>query len=143
MAAVGEVWRHDRFYLDRTTGEMLTKYMMVLAVRGGDIVVRLLTSRRNGRSVMPECSHADPYPGHYLGVLGGELAKDSWLDLRSLDDFDVAYFYNKQQAGQMEHVHTLNGPALCSALLCAANADDTTRRQRDAIFDSRYRLGCE
>lgn len=50
MPAVGEIWRHAQFYPDPDTGELLPKFLLVLAVRGdGDVVYRLLTSRAHGR----------------------------------------------------------------------------------------------
>ena len=51
---------------------------------GGDLVGRDLTSRAHGRPVAPPCYHGDPYPGFYLGILGGQLQRESWLDLRTL-----------------------------------------------------------
>lgn len=142
MPVSGELWRHDRFYLDSETGEWLSKYLLILAVRGGDVVHRLLTSRRNGRPYAPPCFHEDPYPAFYLGIPGGELTRDSWLDLREREDFDVNYVINKSAAGDMHLVHHIGGELLCDALICAANCVDTTVRQRNHIFATRGQLNC-
>lgn len=142
MPAPGEIWRHDRYYLDSATGAWKTKYLLVMAVRGGNVVHRLLTSRRNSRPYHPPCFHDDPYPGFYLGVLGDPLTQESWLDLRELEDLDAAYFVNKQQSGQMEIVGQLAHPLLCEAILCTANAQDTTRQQNASLFVARGLLNC-
>lgn len=65
MLFPGQIWRHDRFYLDSDAGTWRAKFLLVLAVAGGDVVYRLLTSRAL-RSTDPRCSHADPYPSFYL-----------------------------------------------------------------------------
>ncbi len=84
-ARIGHVYRDSAFYVEPQTGELKPKYFLVLAApERGDIVVRLLTSRYAGmRPENPACFHGDPYPGFFLGVLGGELGAKSWLDLRA------------------------------------------------------------
>jgi hypothetical protein len=73
----GAVYRHDRFYLDRETGELRAKFLLFLApMRGGDWVARLLTSRENMRPRVPPCFLGDPYPGYYLGVPGPPLVRE-------------------------------------------------------------------
>lgn len=67
----GTVLHHSRFYLDKATGEYKPKFLVLLApMRGGDWVVRLLTSQHaDVRPEHPPCHHGDPYPGFHLGVL--------------------------------------------------------------------------
>lgn len=142
MPLAGEVWLHSRYYFDNDTGAWRSKFLLVLGMHGGDIVYRLLTSRRYGRPHFPPCFHGDPYPGFYLGVLGGPLTKDSWLDLREEDDLDPNYFVNKQAAGLLTYITALPTQLLCPALRCAAQAPDTTKRQAAAMYATRAHLGC-
>ena len=66
----GDIYRHDRFYRDPEFGELLAKYIVVLApTRSGDWVARLLTSRENMRPRNPPCFHGDPYPGTLNSIL--------------------------------------------------------------------------
>ncbi|MFT4048080.1 MAG: hypothetical protein QM661_15495 [Solimonas sp.] len=132
----GMILRHARFYVDRDTGEFKPKFLVVLACsRGGDIVVRLLTSRQHGRPEQPPCYHGDPYPGFYLGVLGLPLVKKSWLDLRGLDDVDSTELTRLLVAGEVTVVKELAVDVLHAALNCSAAAMDTTTRQERAIRD--------
>lgn len=138
---VGEVWSHDAYYLDGD--EFKRKYLLILAVGTcGDYVYRLLTSRQNDRPTDPACFHGLPYPSFSLGVLGQGLNKHSWLDLRELEDMDSYEFAKLFREGVLTRIGSLKAAQLCEALLCAANADDTTTRQRNAILNSRAALGC-
>jgi len=138
MPKHGEIWLDGRYYLDRTTGEEKRKYLLVLALDGSDVIYRLLTSRQNGRPKTPACYHGDPYPGFYLGVIGGELPLESWLDLRGQDNIEAGYF----NQSKLKFIASLSGSIMCEALLCAANANDTTGRQRRAIYATRQELRC-
>lgn len=135
----GTVLHHSRFYLDTDTGEYRSKFLVLLApMRGGDWVVRLLTSRYAGaRPEQPPCHHGDPYPGFYLGVLdvANGLDNKSWLDLRGLDDADAADMSRSLEAGILTEVMNLPADLLKAALACAAGADDTTRAQERALRD--------
>jgi hypothetical protein len=136
----GQIYCHDRYYFD---GGWRRKYFLVLAASpSGDVVHRLLTSRAHSRPRNPPCFHGDPYPGFYLGYLGGELTSESWLDLRGLDDYDGLDFANHRTKGSLILVQMLDKSLLCSALDCAAGADDTTRQQEQSIRDQRAILGC-
>jgi len=54
----GDIYRHEAFYTDLSTGKLEPKYLLILAVpRGDDIVARLLTSRAHGRPETPPCFH--------------------------------------------------------------------------------------
>lgn len=131
----GRIYRHAEFYLEPETGELKPKYFLVLATPArNDIVMRLLTSRYEGlRPEDPPCFHGDPYPGYFLGVLGGELGDKSWLDLRSTDDLDVWNLARQEAAEKIREIMTLPSRQFRSALECAASADDTTRGQEREI----------
>lgn len=135
----GTVLHHSRFYLDKATGEYRPKFLVLLApMRGGDWVVRLLTSQHAAvRPEQPPCHHGDPYPGFYLGVLdpGNGLGKKSWLDLRGLEDADATDMSRALDAGILTVVTALPADLLKPALACAAGADDTTRVQEQALRD--------
>lgn len=138
----GEIHFHRRFYVDTTTGEFRGKYLLALAVLpGGDLVVRLLTSRQYGRPKDPLCFHGDPYPAFYLGVVGGPLQKESWLDLRRLDDFDAHDVARQTTGGELTLAVTLEGAFFRQAAECAAAANDTTRLQERAIRNQLALLG--
>lgn len=134
----GEIYRHDTFYADAISGQLLPKYLVILAVpTGGDITARLLTSRySDARPKDPPCYHGDPYPGFYLGVLGGPLHLESWIDLRALPDLDRDFFRRDIRRGLLSLTTTLTSPLLHAALECAAGADDTTRQQERIIRDT-------
>jgi hypothetical protein len=132
----GAIYRHARFYRDETTGELLPKYLAVLAaLRGGDVVFRLLTSRPHGRRENPPCYHGDPYPSFYLAVLGSPLTEKSWLDLRGSEDFESGEFRSELAGKILQPVTRLSGAVLRAALECAAGAADTTYAQEQAIRD--------
>ena len=96
----GEIYKHAQFYPNAETGELLPKFFLVLALTpADDIVARLLTSRPHGRRETPPCSHGDPYPSYYIGVIGAPLDKKSWLDLRKFDDLDSATINGNTKRG--------------------------------------------
>jgi hypothetical protein len=132
----GEVHHHRHFYVDPVAGEYRGKYLLTLAVLpGGDLAVRLLTSRPHGRPTDPPCYHGDPYPGFYLGILGGQLQRESWVDLRSMNDFDAVKVEREATRGDLTFVTTLEPALFRSSLECVAAANDTTRAQERAIRD--------
>lgn len=133
----GEIYRHNDFYADSQSGELKSKYLLVLAImRGGDIVYRLLTSRQHGRPESPPCFHGDPYRGFYLGIPGAPLDKKTWLDLGRQGDYDDASFASRLREGRITFVMQLPDRLLCDALECAAASDDTTTAQTRAIQDA-------
>jgi len=138
----GQTCRHVCYY--RTPeGEPKSKYLLILAgAPSGDVIYRLLTSRPHGRPRQPPCYQGLPYPGFYLGLLGGPLTADSWLDLQQADDFDCPAFSTGVQGGLIQPIATLPLALLCPALDCVANADDTTRQQERCIRDVRAGLSC-
>lgn len=137
-ARVGTIYRDAHFYTDPETAELKPKFFLVLAAPArGDIVVRLLTSRYAAlRPEVPPCFHSDPYPGFYLGVLGGELSAKSWLDLRRMDDLDRWDFARHEENGRLREIMAVPNEQLQAAMECAASAQDTTRAQEQSIRDS-------
>jgi hypothetical protein len=141
--APGEVWLWNDFYV-ADDGRACPKYAVVLAItRGGDIVLRLLTSRSNLRPIECKCSHDHP-PGYHLGVLDpeGRLHAESWVDLRDLDDIDPSVWRSLVASGKLSRQLCLDAQLLCNALACAAEAPDTTRHQRAAMYETRAQLRC-
>ena len=132
----GDIYRHERFYRDRETGELKPKYILLLApTAGGDWVVRLLTSKSSMRSAVPPCDHRDPYPSYFLGVLGEPLTLVTWVDLRAMDDLDAADFAALEGRRILRQMLTLDLRTLIEVLECVAGAPDTTVRQEGAVRD--------
>ena len=132
----GGIYHHRHFYVDPETRAFRGKYMLVLAAtRGGDLIIRLLTSRPHGRPERPRCYHGDPYPGFYLGILGRPLDRPTWLDLRYLDDADPHVAQREEHTGLIQHVTTLTPGLFRDALECAAGATDTSRMQERSMRD--------
>ena len=129
----GEIFHHSRFYVDRATGEFKGKYLLILAVAAGDVIFRPLTSQP--RPEVPECHHGLPYPSFYLGVLGGRLRKQSWLDLTKRADMEVSQLHDEMNVGIAIREATLAQDLFLRALQCAAGADDTTPMQEKTIRD--------
>lgn len=136
---VGEIYCHDRFYVD-ANGALRAKYFVVFALApSGDIVARLLTSR-GGRVREPRCFHGDPYPGFHVGVPGAPLDRDTWIDLRPTDDFDGDQVGGALRKGIIRFITRLPQPQLFAAMECAAAAQDTTRLQERLIRDALARM---
>jgi hypothetical protein len=137
----GEIFRHDAFYFDSEKNVWRRKYVAFLAsLPSGDVVARLLTSRSHGRPEKPPCFHGDPYPSYFLGIPGGELHTNTWLDLRYFGDVDAVAADRLVRRGVMTLVKTLDSSSLTPLLECAAAADDTTHRQEQAIRDQLARM---
>lgn len=133
---VGCICHHDAFYASSDTGEMLGKYLLVLAVpAGGDVVFRLLTSQ-HPEVRPPACHHGPPYPGFGLGIPGGALDRLTWVDLRGQDDYDIDVFRGKHSRRIIREMFHLDPALLRNALACAAAADDTSRHQARHIQDA-------
>lgn len=140
-ATPGQIFRHPRYYHDETGWH--TKYLLILASDSDNVVYRLLTSRAHARPETPPCYHGDPYPGFYLGLLGGALSAKSWLDLRRQDDYDYRQFAADLAGGLLSPETRLPHLQLCAALDCAANAEDTSRQQTRQMRDQRAWMGCD
>ncbi|MCB1643210.1 MAG: hypothetical protein KDI37_15885 [Xanthomonadales bacterium] len=136
MIKVGGIYHHDAYYADPDTGELLGKYLLVLALPAGDdIVFRVLTSR-HARLRPSGCHHGNPYPGYALGTPGGELSKPTWVDLRPQDDYDADVFLGRLRKGSIRFVAQLDAERLRAAMACAAAADDTSNHQARCIRDA-------
>lgn len=134
---VGDLFLNSRHYIDPQSGEFMPKYFVILAFTPGeDLVVRLLTSQPHGRREKPPCSHSDPYPSYFFGVLGGRLAAKSWLDLRNHPDLESIAVERKLKAATIEFVLKLEMRQLTAAMECAAAAPDTTKQQETCIRDA-------
>lgn len=132
----GDIYEVPAFYADPLTGELRTKYLLILATnRDGDLVARLLTSRAHGRPERPPCFHGHPYPGFFLGIPGEALAFPTWVDLRALDDIEHGEFALRIER-DVRIAGTLSRDVLVEAVECVASADDTTRGQERALRDS-------
>lgn len=137
-----QIFRHVRYYRNAAR-EWKSKYLLVLASSpSGDVIYRLLTSRAYGRPKTPPCFLGLPYPGFYLGYLGGPLTADSWLSLRQSDDYDERAFLTDMQSDAIQYIATLPMALLCPVLDCVARAEDTTRQQERCIRDVRANLNC-
>lgn len=124
-----------RPYADSATGEVRSKYLVILSLPpGDDVVFRVLTSRH--ANLRPSgCFHGVPYPGFALGVLGGQLTKPTWVDLREQDDYDADVFRGRLAKGAIAPVMQLGPPVIRELMACATGAADTTRRQARHIQD--------
>ncbi len=92
------------------------------------------------RSEVPACSLGYPYPGFFLGVIGGHLPLKTWVDLRWLPDVDSLDVVRMTKLGIMARATTLSAGSLKGLLECAARADDTTRQQERALRDQLARM---
>ena len=77
-----------------------------------------------------------------MGVPGNPLTQPTWVDLRAADDYDSDDFDADTANGTLQLIMNLPLPALCAVLACAANAEDTTRQQNQALLDQKARLDC-
>jgi len=70
------------------------------------------------------------------------LARPTWVDLRAADDYDAGDFEADLASGTLRLIMNLPLPVLCAVLACAANAEDTTSQQNQALLDQKARLDC-
>ena len=115
---VGRIYDHAAFYGDSFSGELLGKYLVILALpKAGDVVFRVLTSRH--APLRPSgCHHGTPYPGFSLGVPGGVLTRPTWVDLREQDDYDSNVFQGRIDNGLIRPQQQLHSQQLgnCSTV---------------------------
>jgi hypothetical protein len=145
MLKIGDIWTDPCWYKD-DDGECQPKHFAILALGGGDITVRLLTSRNYGRPKAPRCDHDDWYASFFLGVIDPSnvhLDKESWLDLKYAADIDDRFFAAQARNGNYQPLGSIPEPLLCDALLCAATAPDTRGSQSKRIYASRHAIGCK
>ena len=136
----GQIYRHQRFYLN-ADGKFKAKYFLIFTESpGNDLIFALLTSRDTGRPTEPRCFHGNPYPGFCLGIPGNPLSRETWLDLRSLHELERSSFNKQAENRFIDYVTSLEPGLLIEGLDCAAGADDTTRYQARLILDTRAEL---
>lgn len=144
LPGIGEIWRWAEFYRESQTGVWLPKFALVLGyTKGGDVVMRLLTSQETLRS-KDGCSHDSIRPGFYVGVIdaAGRLHEPSWVDLREFDDIEEPYWTRIVEIGQATLESRIPRQMMCDILLCAISAPDTQKIQQAAMYDARAKLGC-
>lgn len=146
QVAVGQIWRDDCYYLDKSSGECKRKYVLVLAVdpKTGDCVTVVFTSQPNGLPETPACFIGFPRSGFYLGILGGTFFKETWLDFNSLETLDSGDFslHIKQDRKSLLQ-NKLDIPTFCAVLRCVMQMqDDITKQQWRLLGDTIAILNC-
>jgi hypothetical protein len=145
-AVAGQIWQDDCYYLDPQTGECKRKYLLVLAVDSNsqDLVTVVFTSQPNGLPEQPACYIGHPRSGYYLGIPGGILHKETWLDfssLQTLDAYDLALHI--QQGRKTLINQTLPTATFCAALRCIMQMqDDISKMQWRLLGDTIAQLNC-
>ena len=145
QAVPEQIWQDNCYYFDSVTGECMRKYVLVLAVDlvSGDSVTAVFTSTPNGLRVDPPCNQGDPRSGYYVGLPGGRLNKETWVDfnsLQTLDDADLARHVSQRRTILLSL--NLPRPVFCSVLRCLLGSDDLERRHARLIGDLAAVLSC-
>ena len=145
LAAPEQIWQDDCYYYDSVTGRCMRKYVLVLAVdmASGDSVTAALTSTPNGLRVDPPCSQGNPRSGYYVGVLGGRLLEETWVDfnsLRTLDDADLARHIDQRRKSLLDI--RPSRAVFCGVLRCLLGFDDLERRHARLVGDLAAALNC-
>lgn len=144
--ATCQIWQDDCYYLNPQTGECMRKYLLVLAVdaKTQDAVTVVFTSQANGLPDHPACYIGHPRSGFYLGLLGGVLFKETWLDfnsLKTLDSDDFALHIKQSRKSLVSQ--TLPLAHFCAALRCIMQMqDDITKQQWRLLGDTVAALNC-
>jgi len=139
MFEPGDILAHDTYYMDG--GVFKRKYLVVLSIHAhGDMIYRLLTSRQHGRARHPPCYRWLPYPGFYLGIICGELPKESWVDLRECDDMDKIEYSKLKNEGILRRFHALPTPQLSAVIEFCVFAEETTPRQQQVLMLAKQAL---
>ena len=144
-AAPGEIWQDDCYYYDPKTGRCMRKYVLMLAIdaRQGACVTAVLTSKSNGLPTDPACWQGNPRSGCYLGVPGGPLTKETWVDFNSiqtLDEDDLARHI--AQARKTLLAVMLSRNVFCGVLRCLIGYDDLEQRHARLVADLIAELRC-
>jgi hypothetical protein len=146
LAAPGQIWQDDCYYLDQQTGECKRKYMIVLAVdeSTGDAVTVVFTSQPNGLPETPACHIGNPRSGYYLGVLGGTFFKETWLDFKGLETLDSDDLALHAKTGRKTLLkQSLPQTTFCATLRCIMQMqDDITKQQWRLLGNTIAKLGC-
>ena len=144
--APGQIWQDDYYYLDPKSGECKRKYLLVLAVdaKTQDAITIVFTSQPNGLPDHPACYIGNPRSGFYLGVPGGVLQKETWLDFNSLKTLDADDFaLHIKQSRKSLVPQTLSTASFCAVLRCIMQTqDDITNQQWRLLGDTVAKLKC-
>ena len=146
LAALGQIWQDDCYYLDKQSGGCKRKYVLILAVEAktGDCVTVVFTSTPNGLPEQPTCYLDNPRSGFYLGIPGGVLQKETWLDfnsLETLDSYDLNLHTNTGRKILLEQ--TLPQAVFCAALRCVMQRqEDIPKREYSWLGDTVAALNC-
>ena len=143
--AAGQIWRDDRYYLDKTTGEYKRKYVLVLSVepRSHDTVTAVFTSKSHGLRERPACDPGPPRAGYFLGIPGNGLNSLTWVDFSSVRTLDSLDMKRYADTGRMCLLSwQLDAPLFCRVLRCASQSEDLTMRQARWISDTLATLHC-
>jgi hypothetical protein len=146
LAAIGQIWCDDCYYLSKSTGQCQRKYLLVLAVdkNSGDVVTVVFTSKPNGLPDNPACYIGNPRSGYYLGIPGGVFFKETWLDfisLETLDGYDLTLHANTGRKTLLQQ--TLPAKQFCQALRCIMQMqEDITKQQWRLLGDTVANLNC-
>lgn len=139
------LWCDSRYYLDQTTGEYKSKYVLILAVgsNGDDALSAVLTSKANGLREDPACDFGPPRAGYYLGVPGVVLYKPTWVDFSSAADQDAFAFKKLIASGRITPVElVLAADVFCGVLRCLSQSEDINNRQHKWLAATIAALGC-
>lgn len=141
----GQIWKDKRYYFDRKTGKPRPKYVLILSVdeASADPLTAVLTSQRYERPVNPPCHLEVPRAGYYVGVLGGPLQTQSWVDFTDvhlLEERDMARDVKSGRKSLLDD--DLPPDLLCGVLRCLQGSEDITKRQQRMIGDTIDMLGC-
>lgn len=142
----GQIWQDDCYYLDRLTGECKRKYRLVLAVapKSGDCLTAVFTSKPNGLPDHPACQLGPPRAGFFVGVPGGKLNVETWVDFSSLQTLDLADIQGFVASGRALLLkQTLAAAQFCAVLRCVLQHDDLELRQARWVGDTAAALGCD
>ncbi|WP_423392806.1 hypothetical protein [Burkholderia sp. LMG 21824] len=142
----GQIWKDDRYYLNTKTQQWERKYYLVMATSpdGSDALTAVFTSKPNGLTDDPACSTGTPRAGHYVGIQGGFLVLESWVEFSSIKIVD-SYLINQQVgSGQTSlTVQTLPPALFCSVLRCALQVElDISNRGIRWLRDTIAALNC-
>ena len=124
----------------------MRKYVLLLAVdaRHSDSVTAVLTSTANGLPTEPACWQGNPRSGFYLGIPGGLLTKETWVDFNGIQTLDDADLRLQAAQGRKQLLGLTLAPDLfCAVLRCLLGYDDLERRHARLIADLIATMGCK
>lgn len=139
------LWRDEQYYLNKETGELMPKYVLILAVSddGDDALSAVLTSKPNGLREEPACDLGPPRAGFFLGVPGGVLGQPTWVDFSSAEDQEAWTFQKRIKSGRVNSTNvTLDMRLYCNVLRCLRQSEDLAKKQHRWLADTLQLVGC-